>query len=85
MRASVKLVHSVQADPPHHTPGEHVQGTFQNFVGLSAGGRGPVCALMGPWTHRGKTSVIDTRIGVRISSASFSAFNPASQETAYGA
>ena len=31
------------------------RATFQNFVGLGAGGRRPVRALMGPWTHGGKT------------------------------
>ena len=33
----------------------YTRATFQNFVGLSAGGRRPVRALMGPWTHGGKT------------------------------
>src|SRR5512147_2780711 len=33
----------------------YTRATFQNFVGLGAGGRRPVRALMGPWTHGGKT------------------------------
>jgi hypothetical protein len=31
----------------------YTRATFQNFVGLGAGGRRPVRALMGPWTHTG--------------------------------
>jgi hypothetical protein len=33
----------------------YTRATFQNFVGLGAGGRRPVGALMGPWTHGGRT------------------------------
>src|SRR4029453_9902916 len=33
----------------------YTRGTFQNFVGLSAGGRRPVRVLMGPWTHGSRT------------------------------
>ncbi len=33
----------------------YTRATFQNFVGLGAGGRRPVRALIGPWTHGGKT------------------------------
>ena len=33
----------------------YTRATFQNFVGLGAGGRRPVRALVGPWTHGGKT------------------------------
>jgi predicted acyl esterase len=33
----------------------YTRATFQNFVGLGAGGRRPVRILMGPWTHGGKT------------------------------
>ncbi len=33
----------------------YTRATFQNFVGLGAGGRRPVRVLMGPWTHGGKT------------------------------
>ena len=33
----------------------YTRATFQNFVGLRAGGRRPVRALVGPWTHGNKT------------------------------
>jgi hypothetical protein len=33
----------------------YTRATFQNFVGLAAGGRRPVRALVGPWTHGSKT------------------------------
>jgi putative CocE/NonD family hydrolase len=33
----------------------YTRATFQNFVGLGAGGRRPVRALVGPFTHGGKT------------------------------
>jgi putative CocE/NonD family hydrolase len=33
----------------------YTRATFQNFVGLGAGGRRPVRALVGPWTHGMKT------------------------------
>jgi len=33
----------------------YTRATFQNFVGLGAGGRRPVRALVGPWTHGSKT------------------------------
>ena len=38
-----------------YRPRPHTHATFQNFVGLGAGGRRPVRALMDPWTHGGKT------------------------------
>jgi uncharacterized protein len=33
----------------------YTRATFQNFVGLGAGGRRPVRALVGPWTHGTRT------------------------------
>jgi hypothetical protein len=33
----------------------YARATLQNFVGLSAAKRGPVRALVGPWTHGSKT------------------------------
>jgi predicted acyl esterase len=33
----------------------YTRATFQNFVGLGAGGRRPVRALVGPWTHGSRT------------------------------
>jgi predicted acyl esterase len=33
----------------------YTRATFQNFVGLGAGGRRPVRALVGPWTHGART------------------------------
>jgi predicted acyl esterase len=34
----------------------YTRATFQNFAGLGAGGRRPVRALVGPWTHGAKTA-----------------------------
>ena len=45
----------------------YTRATFQNFVGLGAGGRRPVRALMGPWTHGGQDhgALLRRRRGVR--------------------
>jgi predicted acyl esterase len=53
----------------------YTRATFQNFVGLRAGGRRPVRALVGPWTHGNKTVELsyagDVEFGSDAALASF--------------